>query len=287
MTEHQKKEIAALLKKYVTGYSSQRKAADSLRNVSEATLIHVLKDKWEGISDNMWRTIGKQVGYSKKGNWQIVPTTKNAKMLCRFFADAQEYSNVFAITAPSGSGKTFVADWYAKSNENVYHIQCAEYFNRKVFLTKLLESMGVINTGYSVPELMERVLDELTEQESPLIILDEVDKLPDTVLYFFITLYNHLHDRCGIVMMATSHLEKKITRGRKLNKRGYAEIFSRIGRRFVMLPGTSPEEVAEICKANGLKDQKEITEINNDFEGDLRRVERGVHRFMVRQKNAA
>lgn len=287
MTEHVKKEIHALLKKYVSNYSSQRKAADSLRGVSEATIIHMLKDKWEGISDNMWRTVGKQVGYSKKGNWQIVPTTKNAKMLCHFFADAQEYSNVFAITAPSGSGKTFVANWYAQSNDNVYHIQCAEYFNRKVFLTKLLDQIGRPNTGYSVSELMECILDDLTEQESPLIILDEVDKLPDTVLYFFITLYNQLQNRCGIVMMATSHLDKKIQRGRKLNKRGYSEIYSRIGRRFIMLPGTDANEVGEICKANGLKDANEITAIFNDFEGDLRRVERGVHKFTQKHKKAA
>jgi hypothetical protein len=286
MTDHQKKEIQSLLKRYLSQFKSQKKCADSLRSVSEATIINVLKDKWDSISDDMWRNIGKQIGYSKKGSWQIVHTV-DAKTLCRLFQDAQEYSNVFAITAQSGSGKTFVSEWYERSNENVYHIECAEYFNRKVFLSKLLEKIGKVNTGYSVPEMMECVLDELTHQDSPLIILDEVDKLPDTVLYFFITLYNHLHDKCGIVLLATEHLQKKIMRGRKLNKRGYSEIFSRIGRRFISLRGTDEQEVREICKANGLNEVAEVHSIYNEYEGDLRRVERGVHKSRMRMRKAA
>jgi Cdc6-like AAA superfamily ATPase len=286
MTDHQKKEIQLMLKKYVASYKSQKKAADSLRSVSEATIINIFKDKWESISDDMWRNIGKQVGYSKKGTWQMVPTV-DSKTLIRYFEDAQEYGNVFAITAQSGAGKTFISQWYERGTHNVYHIECAEYFNRKVFLGKLLEKIGKVNTGYTVPEMMECILDELTHQESPLIILDEVDKLPDTVLYFFITLYNHLRDKCGIVMLATDHLNKKVMRGRKLNKRGYSEIFSRIGRRFISLRGTSKEEVAEICKANGLNEPTEINSIYNEYEGDLRRVERGVHRGRMRMRKAA
>lgn len=286
MTDHQKKEIQMLLKLYVEQYPSQAKASASLRNVSEATIINIRTGKWENISDDMWRNVGKQVGFSKKGTWNFVETV-DAKTLIHYFEDAKEFSNVFAITAPSGSGKTYVSQWYEGKRHNVYHISCAEYFNRKVFLTKILEKMGKENTGYNVAEMMDLIVDLLMRQENPLIILDEVDKLPDQVLYFFITLYNHLHGKCGIVMLATDFFAKRIVRGRRINKKGYSEIYSRLGRRFISLRGTDKDEVAEICKANGLKDPSLITSIYNEYEGDLRRLERGVHKSRMRTMKKA
>jgi hypothetical protein len=114
-------------------------------------------------------------------------------------------------------------------------------------------------------------------QESPLIILDEADKLSDQVLYFFITLYSQLEDECGIVLCATSHLEKRILRGIKLNKKGYNEIWSRLGRKCVKLKGVTAADVAAICEVNGITDRARVESVIADCESDLRRVKRRVH----------
>lgn len=281
MTDHQKKEIQMLLKTFVEQYPSQAKAVNALRNVSEATIINIRKGEWESISDDMWRNVGKQVGYNHKGRWQMVDTV-DFKTLVKYFDDAKEYGNVFAITAPSGSGKSFAAEWYEGKKENVYVISCAEYFNRKVFLEQILMKMGKGHAGLNVPEMMELIVDTLMKKENPLIIMDEFDKVPDAVLYFFITFYNRLEGNAGMVMMATEFLSKRIMRGRKMNKKGYSEIFSRIGRRFISLRGTSPEEVTEICKANGVSEREAIHYIYNECEGDLRRVKRGVHKSKLK-----
>lgn len=286
MTDSQKKEIQMLLKHYVEQYSSQAKAANSLKNVSEATIINIRTGKWESISDDMWRNVGKQVGFSSKGSWHLVETV-DFKSMVHYMADAQEFSNVFALTTASGSGKTFTSEWYERNKPNAYHIECAEYFNRKVFLQQILQKMGKENTGYNVAEMMDLIVETLMRQENPLIILDEVDKLPDPVLYFFITFYNKLHGKCGIVILATDFLAKRILRGRKMNKKGYSEIFSRIGRRFISIRGTDEKEVAAICEANGISDPATIHSIYNEYEGDLRRVERGVHKSRVRSMKKA
>jgi hypothetical protein len=96
-------------------------------------------------------------------------------------------------------------------------------------------------------------------------------------MYFFITLYNNLEDHCGIVLCATNHLAKRIQRGRKLNKKGYNEIFSRKGRRFIELQGISTADVTAICMANGLTEAGKIREVMEECENDLRRVKRKVH----------
>lgn len=278
--KHAKQEIRELLDAYVSRFPSQAKAFDTIKNVSEATLINMRKGKWESISEALWRTVGAQVGYSIKGNWQTVET-RDYKTLKTLFDDAKTYSNVFAIVAAAGSGKTYVSRHYQATHSNVYHIVCAEYFNKKVFLGKLLAQMGKDNTG-TIAEMMDTVIDTMMAQDAPLIIIDEADKLPDQVLYFFITLYNMLQGQCGIVLLATDYLSKRIERGKRLKRKGYAEIFSRIGRRFVSLPGTDEAEVQAICHANGLMDALAIKSIYNEYEGDLRRVERAVHREMMK-----
>jgi len=286
MNDSQKKEIQLLLKQFIEKHSSQAKAVSTLKGVSEATVINIRTGRWESISDEMWRNVGKQLGFTNKGTWRMTQT-HDFNTLVHFFDDAQEYSNVFCVIASAGSGKTFTSEWYKAKKNNVYHVVCAEYFNKRVFLQKLLEQMGKDNTGYNVAEMMDYIVDTLIKQETPLIIIDEVDKLPDPSLYFFITLYNQLRGKCGIVLLATDHLQKRILRGKKLNKKGYSEIYSRIGRKFIQLRGTDKKEVEAICEANGLSDQQAIAHIYNEYEGDLRRVERAIHKHRVRRKKEA
>lgn len=141
---------------------------------------------------------------------------------------------------------------------------------------KLLKCMGVSVSGTTVSEMMDDIVDTLKRKDAPLIILDEADKLTDQVLYFFISLYNQLEGHCGIILTATSFLQKRIERGVRLNRKGYAEIYSRIGRKFVKLPVLNSEDIAAVCVANGLNDTKGINRIINESEGDLRRVKRSV-----------
>jgi hypothetical protein len=104
-------------------------------------------------------------------------------------------------------------------------------------------------------------------------------------MYFFITLYNQLEDRCGIVLCATDHLSKRVKRGLTLNRRGYKEIYSRVGRKFIELEGVGITDVTQICMANGIKNPALIKDIYNDSENDLRRVKRKIHAVRMQEKD--
>lgn len=279
MNESQKKEIQMLLKAFVERHPSQKKAADALR-VADGTLIKIKSGDWNHISDDMWRNIGKQVGYNPKGGWKTVPTGPfNACM--RTYDFAQEYSAVLAIVADAGKGKTAASLHYKNKRDNVYHIVCSEYFNRKVFLQKVLESMGKPDTGANVSDMMDRIVTTLRRQECPFIIIDEADKLTDAVLYFFITFYNQLQGKCGIALVGTEYLEQRILKGKRLRRKGYAEIYSRIGRKFSRLPDLTKQDIASICEANGVSDEGIVSRIYNECDNDLRRVERAVLKVKV------
>lgn len=285
MTENQKTDIVTLLNRYIENAGSQAKAALSL-GVSEGTLINMRRNAWEQLSDDMWRKVAKQVGfYSNREAWQLVQT-QDFNTLVALFDNAREYGATFAVCSSAGSGKTATSKWYHNNHKNVYHIECAEYWTKKDFLGNILEKMGKDASG-SITDRMELIIETIIKQDRPLIILDEADKLSDGVLYFFISLYNALSEKCGLIMIATHYLSKRIMKGRKLNKKGYSEIYSRLGRKFVELPGLKPEEVAAICTMNGLADPHKHTFIYNECEGDLRRVERAVHKEKSVKKQKA
>lgn len=275
ITNEEKEMIRVRLGEYCEMKGSQKRAATSLVGVSPATVTQIVTGKWELINEKMWRSIAAQIGV-KQTRWNIVET-RNYKALSEIFADAQENALVLAVCGEAGTGKSLTAAHYGAENPNVYVLACSEYWNRKTFLRELLRVMGKNPAGDTVGDMVDDVVMALKRRENPLIILDEADKLSDQVMFFFITFYNKLEDYCGIVLMATDYLEKKVRRGLRLNKKGYKEIYSRIGRRFVAMPGLSATDISDVCRANGVEGLREIDTVKKDCEGDLRRVKRKCH----------
>lgn len=284
ITNEEKEMIRVRLGEYCEMKGSQKRVATSLVGVSPATVTQIVTGKWELINEKMWRSIAAQIGV-KQTRWNIVET-RNYKALSDIFADAQENALVLAVCGEAGTGKSLTAAHYGAENPNVYVLACSEYWNRKTFLRELLRVMGKNPAGDTVGDMVDDVVMALKRRENPLIILDEADKLSDQVMFFFITFYNKLEDYCGIVLMATDYLEKKVRRGLRLNKKGYKEIYSRIGRRFVAMPGLSATDISDVCRANGVEGLREIETVKKDCEGDLRRVKRKCHAFNRMRRQA-
>lgn len=274
MNEFQKKEIQLLVIERAKQYKSQRQFADSLTNVSEATVIQVIKNNWDKISEAMWRNIGKQVGYSLNGKWNMA-TTKPFNALIKLLSTAQENALTQAVVVPAGRGKSFAINWFQKHKENVFPVMCTEYWSNKDFLTKILRKMGKDAVG-NTDQLMDTIIETVLKLEEPIIILDEFDKLKDRQKLFFITLYNMLSDHCALILIGTANLESQIKNKSTKHRMGFEEIYSRINRRFITLPDSNLKDVALICQANGVDDESEITSIYNECHGDLRRVKTSI-----------
>lgn len=284
MNTEAKLQIKNDLYQFVKQVGSQNAASKVMLNVSNATISNILADKWNNIADSMWLSISKQIAKDDDG-WIILHDTKRMRQLQTIYSDAQLYNEVFCVVAQEGSGKTVPASVYASVNENVFLMKCGEHLNRKTFLSELLQTMGKDSGGRTVYEMMGMLLETILRRERPVIIFDEADKLSDQLLYFFITIYNETEDKCGIVLQATDHLQKRIEKGVRLNKKGFKEMFSRMGRRFLTLPGNSHNELKRIAEINGVYEEDKQIMIANDCEGDIRRVKR-LARAFKRQKGA-
>lgn len=272
MTHQDKIQTVEALEKFIVQKGSQNQVAAGMPGVSAATLSQMRNHNWDAISEEMWRKVSKYVGVAASG-WSYAETRNSADLL-QFFNDSQQFSLVLAITGKAGSGKSETAKKYEAENQNAFLLSCNEYWDKRWFLRELLAKMGKDHAGLTLPEMMHKAVLLLKSLDAPIIILDEADKLADNVLLFFITLYNALENHCGIVLMATHFLEKRIRRGVATEKKGYREIYSRVGLRFIELESTSFTDVEKICIANGIEDTAIIRTISKDCDGDVRRVRR-------------
>lgn len=273
-------EIINALKAYVDKYPSQNRAAASLKGISAATLSNILAGKYEMISDDMWRSIAAQVAPAAPKGWQIVETTACQEIHCAL-EDAQACKSVRWIVGEAGCGKTTTAGIYAEEHREVFVVLCDEDMRKSDFVREIARKVGFRSAGMRIRDILETAIDRIAAMDEPLLIFDEGDKLNDNVFHYFINLYNRLYGKCGIVFMSTSYIEQRIERGVAANRKGYNEIYSRIGRKFFQLEPTSALDVTAICQANGLTDRRRISAViesseKSDF--DLRCVRSAIHR---------
>lgn len=286
MKKQTKNEITTLLAAWVERYPSRNKAAVAL-GVAAATLSAMLNNDWAKVSDAMWAKVRAAISAPAKAqDWQIAATTayKEIEYVMR---DAQENSAVTWVVGDAGCGKTTAAKQYAADNRNTFYVLCAEDTKRADFMRDIAKAMGIRVDG-SVRQMLEQILDALVRIENPLLVFDEADKLTDSVMQYFITIYNRTEGDVGIVFLSTQHIKSRVARGLQFNRRGYQELHSRIGRKFFDLEHPSATDVYSVCVANGLKDEAAIHEVIREaetYQYDMRRV-RKVARVKLKNRAA-
>ena len=278
VTQEQKQQIADDLVVYIKRYPSQNKAVNSLKGTSAATVSSIINGKWDLISDDMWMKISSQLSNSR--GWKSCHTSAY-ESLTQYMNDAKLNSNVMWVTGPAGIGKSTAAGVFARENRDVFLLTCSEDMHKGDFIRELAQKIGVRTFGLTIRETLQEIIKELVKKKNPLLIFDEGDKLTDSVLYYYISLYNALEDKCGMIFLSTEYMSKRVSRGVQKGRKGYDELESRICRRFVRLDLVNSNEVEGICIANGLMDkaaiktvQKEAAECGND----LRRVKKSIHK---------
>lgn len=276
LTRDQKTNIVETLKEYVGRFKSQKQAGNSLMGISAGTISQMLNGKWDNISDDMWLHLQAQLG--RPNGWQICQT--NAfKDVMTFLSFAKKESSVVWVTGPAGIGKTTAARIFASDRRNVFILPCSEDMHKADFVKELAAKIGVDTRGLTVRETLQAIIRQLVTLDSPLLVFDEGDKLTDSVLYYYISLYNALEDKCGMVFLSTAYMEQRIKSGVTRRKKGYDELESRISRKFVPLSTVNKLEVEAICRANGLEDDAAIRTVQTEAAtcgNDLRRVKESV-----------
>lgn len=282
----EKESVREGLKAYVSKYPSQTKAVGSLKGISAGTVSNILNGRFENISDEMFRNVASQIGGIGTSGWQIVETGAYQE-ITEVLKDAQTWRNVTWVVGEAGSGKSTTARMYLQEKKEVFYILCSEDMKKGDFVREIARTVGIRSEGYNIRETWNLILDDIIQMDAPLLIFDEADKLTEPVFHYFISLYNKLEDKCGIVFLSTDYIAKRITNGLKFRKPGYKEFHSRIGRKFYCLEPTDANDVYVICTANGVTTKKDIDAVIKEaatVDFDLRRVKKLIHKVKRMQE---
>lgn len=247
--------------------------------ISNATVSKMISGHWDTISDAMWRKV--QAILKIDINWNT-GRTSNYVNLIELLSAAQARHLTIGISFNAGVGKSHAYTDYEKYNRNVIHVECAQYWKTKTYSANLLKACGIVPEG-TVEEMIERFIDHVMGLESPIIIIDQMDKLKDGPFDLFMDIYNYLFRFCSFVVSGVPALKKRILRGVKNDKIGYREIYSRLHGNFLELDIPDYDDVSVVCRANGLTDEDEISRIYNLSEGDLRVVRKEVSKYFLLQ----
>lgn len=280
ITVKEKNAISERLRAYVAKYPSQTKAAGSLKGVSVGTVSNILNGRFENISDEMFRNVASQVGGMGTPGWQIVETVAYQE-ITEVLSDAQRWRSVRWVTGEAGCGKSTTARVYLQDHKEVFYILCSEDMKKGDFVREIARTVGIRTEGCNIREVWGLILDDIIRMDAPLLVFDEADKLTEPVFHYFISLYNKLEEKCGVVFLSTDYIVKRISNGLKYQKPGYKEFFSRIGRKFFTLEPTDRNDVYIICTANGLTSRQDIDVVMKEAatcDYDLRRVKDSIHK---------
>ncbi|TLP81388.1 AAA family ATPase [Maribacter sp. ACAM166] len=275
----QKSRIAQEVK-LMASKSSQKKVANEA-GVSSALISQMLNMNWELISQEMWKAI--QANLHLDFDWQNADTA-NFQALRFYLQTAQQESISISISEDAGRGKTHAYRHYKRMNDNVVHLECKNIWTKKTYIKNLLMAAGLQPIG-NVQEMVERLIKHLKTSHNPLVIIDQFDKLKDPQMDLFMDMYNDLDGNCGFVLSGVKALRKKVMNGVNRDKIGYAELYSRIGRKFISLKPIEVKDVRLICNANGVFEGDVVEYIHANSEGDLRRVKRDIE--IHQKKNTA
>lgn len=269
ITQQQKLEIIELIEQKKKNLSTSAAVA-TFCQVSESTISRMLTNDYTTKGDEAWLQVGVKLGWKPKFDdgrkpWVIIPT-KDYRTLKTIVADAKLMGLFIPISDVAGMGKTAclksIAAEYA--NAHVYYLRCQDW-GKKEFLLQLCQCLGIdAGKGFKTPSNLIDLIVEFFQSRSiyhPVLIIDEADKLKAGAKGTLIPIYNECEDMLGCVIAGTENLEKEIKRGVRYQTKGYDEIDSRFGRKYIKLLGCTLKEAEDICKANGLTNQKSINEI--------------------------
>ena len=172
--------------------------------------------------------------------------------------NAKQNRLMVGIIADTGMGKTTTLELYSK-RKNVYYVCYDKTMKPKHFFIALLREMGIDFEG-TIHQMVNRIADELNNQQSPLVIIDEAGKITHTMILYLHVLRDKTIKNCGIVLAGMPYFKNNLIKFSNKEKEGYAEFFRRVNL-WQVLTGLTRNEILLILEANGITDENTMKQL--------------------------
>ncbi len=261
-----KKKIIAAIRQESENFPTASKQAVYL-GINAAQLSRIKNGETDKVvSDANWVRLGRilNVTSGKRAVWHTAKTPAY-NFIYGQLQDCQNLSISGVLCDLTDIGKTHTAKAYARENRNVAYIDCSQVKSKQLFVRKIAQEFGVVNTGRYV-DVYQDLVYYLQFIDTPLVILDEAGDLRPDAFLELKALWNATERACGWYMLGADGLKHKLEKGRSLFKVGYAEIFRRYGKRYQRVSPNGKEagqdflktQFAMVARANGVTNIKEM-----------------------------
>jgi hypothetical protein len=248
------------------------------------------------IGESKWIRFARFVGYNRKNEltWNTANTRVKLEIDAQLTA-CKSYAFTAILCDDAGIGKTYACKEFAARNPHVYYIDCSNARSSRRLIKAIGKAVGVDTNG-RIDDIFEDAMYVLSVTDQALLIFDEVGDLDDKAFLELKRLYNNLESICGIYLVGSDGLKKKIERGEATRKVGYTENFSRYGKDFTKIMPIVPEERAarllemteQLLSANDVTDKNQVEAIKMKvITGglkDMRKVYREVLKIRIKKE---
>lgn len=271
-TDFNKKVLAAMLAGR-SNYGGKHDASYARSLGVDTTVYSTLKKGYRDglLTAEKWIELGKRFGVATdKTGWVAVETEvfvqiKEEIMKCKRFG----ISRIFVDNC--GIGKTFTAKYLARTQQNIFYIDCTQCRKKNAFIKALARVVGVELKG-TMDDIKDNTKYRLSVLENPVVIVDEAGALDKDALGLAQEYWNATGDDnlCGWYLMGANALRSKIERGVSRNRDYFAELFSRYSDKFsriVPVDETQKKDfykrlIRDVISAN-IKDKSQLNALVN------------------------
>ncbi|SIO12085.1 DNA transposition protein, AAA+ family ATPase [Epilithonimonas zeae] len=190
------------------------------------------EDKKVMIHPKYYRQIAKSIGFKMEKEYWRTKVTPQFNQILGVLEDAKEFGYTNIIIGETGCGKSYLSDLFVKSYiKDAFKITVGSMDTISDLLDKICESLK-IQSGTSKSKRIKDIIKKLTslklEGYEPILIFDEAEYLKQSTLCNMKELHDHLNQHCGLILIGTDQLIKKLEQLRKKNKDGMPQFYSRI-----------------------------------------------------------
>ena len=227
---------AVISRMTASGFNQSEMA--NLLEVSDSEISQLVKPNGhtrEYPSDKTWRKMEANLvatgqiataapsSNGETDHWKTIDTKVRAAVydVCK---EAKKYGEAKGITAPTGAGKTTSLKAFASENAGTYYIFCTALLTPLPFLRKIARTFGLKTAGITRTDLCDNIAQKINTDKKPLIILDDMSKLPVATFSILQTIYDLTEGNCGWVYAGLNTLKTDIAKKAERDFKNFREL---------------------------------------------------------------
>lgn len=243
---------------------------------------------YDGLLRNtQWMNLGRELDVTlHQRKWNMARTDVYT-IIEQDVQHCQAYSKSMMCVDDTEIGKTYTAKHLSRTLKNCFYVDASQSKTKNLFIRAMAKAIGVEDND-KIARIKANIKYALKTFPNPIVIVDEAGDLEYTAFLDLKEFWNATERFCGWYLIGADGLRAKIERGIGNRKVGYAEIFSRFGKRYTRAVPTDRNDrqafykklLTDVLSVN-MKDKSKLGDIvrrclkndNGDGIGGLRRAE--------------